>query len=116
LPAIVTSPSTKSVGSTGIGSGSQRSWFGGVGGTSAESPNSATSRCRPVNGSNGRCTAAGRIRYSHARRLWPRGAVNAVPDSCSAYSPYGARCGELRPCGSAPGSASVANSFPKPLR
>ncbi len=28
LPAIVTSPSTKSVGFDGIGSGSQRSWFG----------------------------------------------------------------------------------------
>ena len=31
LPAIVTRPSTKSVGAAGIGSGSQRSWFGGVG-------------------------------------------------------------------------------------
>ena len=28
LPAIVTRPSTKSVGASGIGSGSQRSWFG----------------------------------------------------------------------------------------
>ena len=31
LPAIVTRPSTKSVGCVGIGSGSQRNWFGGVG-------------------------------------------------------------------------------------
>ena len=28
-----------------------------------------------------------------------RGSVNAVPLSCSAYSPSGARCGELRPDG-----------------
>jgi hypothetical protein len=29
--------------------------------------------------------------------------------------PYGHRCGEFRPTGKAPGSASVANSLPKPL-
>ena len=32
LPAIVTSPSTKSVGSEGSGSGSHRIWFGGAAG------------------------------------------------------------------------------------
>ena len=48
------------------------------------------------------------------RRFAWRGAVNAVPEICSAYSPYGQRCGEFCPTGSAPGSASVANSFAKP--
>jgi hypothetical protein len=33
------------------------------------------------------CIAAGRIRYSQLRRFWWRGAVNAVPLICSAYSP-----------------------------
>src|SRR5277367_4360053 len=55
------------------------------------------------------------MRYSHERRFACRGAVNAVPEICSAYKPYGQCCGELRPCGSAPGNASVANSLPKPL-
>jgi hypothetical protein len=45
--------------------------------------------------------------------LW-RGAVKALPEISSAYSPSGARCGLLRPCGSAPGTASVANWLPKP--
>lgn len=60
--------------------------------------------------------ADGRIRYSQERRLWALGSVNAVPLSCSAYRPSGARCGELRPCGSAPGTASEACSLPKPER
>ena len=77
----------KSVGSAGIGSGSQRSWFGGVGGTSAKFATSFARSLAPLICVNGLCTAAGRIRYSHERRLWPRGAVNAVPDSCSAYRP-----------------------------
>jgi hypothetical protein len=34
---------------------------------------------------------------------------------CSAYKPSGACCGELRPRGKAPRTASVANSFPKPV-
>jgi hypothetical protein len=49
------------------------------------------------------------------RRFSARGAVKALPDSSSAYSPCGARCGLLRPTGSAPGTASVANWLPKPL-
>ena len=55
------------------------------------------------------------MRYSQERRLAARGAVKAVPENCSAYNPKGQRCGELRPCGSAPASASLANSLPKPL-
>jgi methylenetetrahydrofolate reductase (NADPH) len=55
------------------------------------------------------------MRYNHERRLAERGAVNAVPENCSAYRPYGQICGELRPAGNAPDSASVANSLPKPL-
>src|SRR5258708_19776846 len=58
---------------------------------------------------------AGRIRYSQERRFAWRGAVNAVPENCSAYSLYGHLCGEFCPRGKAPGSASVANSFPKPV-
>ena len=42
------------------------------------------------------------------------GAVKAVPVSCSAYSPCATCCGELRPTGKVPGTASVANSLPKP--
>ena len=55
------------------------------------------------------------MRYSQLRRLSVRGTVNGVPESCSAYSPRGGRCGELRPCGRAPGMASVANSLPNPV-
>jgi hypothetical protein len=65
-------------------------------------------------GRNGSCTAAGRIRYSQLRRFVWRGAVNAVPESCSAYRPCATRCGEFCPCGSAPAIASLANSLPKP--
>ncbi len=60
--------------------------------------------------------ADGRTRYSHERRLCARGSVNAVPLSCSAYRPSGARCGEFRPWGSAPGTASELCSLPKPDR
>src|SRR5580693_5425147 len=55
------------------------------------------------------------MRYSQERRLAARGAVKAVPENCSAYKPKGQRCGEFCPWGSAPASASVANSLPKPL-
>src|SRR3546814_7910723 len=99
---MVLSRAKNSVGASGGGSGSQRSWSGVTGSW----PNELLKRgCS--NGSNVPCIAAGRIRYSQLRRFWPRGAVNAVPDSCSAYSPCATLCGELRPCGSAPGTASV---------
>ena len=42
------------------------------------------------------------MRYVHVRRLAWRGAVNAVPEICSAYRPYATRCGEFWPTGSAP--------------
>ena len=54
---MVTMPSTKSVGASGIGSGLQRSWFGGVG----TSENALTIRPGAMR-SNGSCIAAGRIR------------------------------------------------------
>src|SRR5690242_954098 len=82
LPAIVTRPSMKSVGASGMGNGLQRIWFGD--GAMPSKP--AAMRPLPI-GSNGPCMAAGRMRYSHERRLWLRGAVNAVPDNCSAYRP-----------------------------
>ena len=87
LPAMLTMPSTKSVGASGSGSGSQRSWLGGVGTSSKPWPAWLSQRSAPAYGSNGSCTAAGRSRYSHERRFACRGAVKAVPDSCSAYSP-----------------------------
>src|SRR5690606_34493374 len=109
LPAIVNSPSTKSAGCAGIGSGSQRNWSGVTG----PSPKSLCRRgC--ANGANGPCMAAGRIRYSQLRRFSLRGAVNAVPLNCSAYRPCATRCGELRPTGNVPGSASLSNEFPNP--
>jgi hypothetical protein len=79
LPAIVTRPWTRSVGAAGIGSGFQRIWFGDAGTSS-----NALTIAPASSGSNGRCIADGRIRYSHERRLSARGAVNAVPLSCSA--------------------------------
>jgi hypothetical protein len=82
LPAIVTQPSMKSVGASGIGSGFQRSWFG-VTGACAKRLTMRPSSMR----SNGPCSAAGRMRYSQERRLWLRGAVKAVPEICSAYRP-----------------------------
>src|ERR1700744_1100903 len=54
------------------------------------------------------------MRYSQLRRFEWRGAVNAVPDNCSAYSPSALCCGEFCPCGNASRAASVANSLPKP--
>lgn len=65
----------------------------------------------------GLCPTDGRIRYSHVRLLLPRGTVNAVPDSCSAYRPQGHCCG-LFWSGRAPGQrgSSDSNSEPKPLR
>jgi len=54
------------------------------------------------------------MRYNQERRFEARGAVKAVPDSCSAYRPYGQRCGEFCPAGKAPGNASLENAFPNP--
>lgn len=40
-------------------------------------------------GMNFSCSTEGRTRYNQTRWLRARGTVNAVPDSCSAYRPYG---------------------------
>ena len=99
LPAMVNRPSTKSVGASGIGSGSQRNWFGVRRRVVEISCGNAdcSQRLRTVP-----CIAAGRMRYSQLRRFsrarrGERGArqllgVQAVRD----------RCGELRPSGSVP--------------
>src|SRR5690606_9065780 len=112
LPAIVNRPSTKSTEapSPGIGSGFQRNWSGVTG----PSPKSLWKALAPPYEAKCPCIAAGRIRYSQLRRFSLRGAVNAVPLSCSAYSPCATRCGEFRPTGNAPSSASVSNEFPNP--
>ena len=100
----------KSVSMAGIGSGFQRSRFGSGSISSNGVPRSVP---LPIRANLG-CAADGMIRYTQVRRLTARGWVNAVPLSCSVYRPSGARCGELRPAGSAPGTASLANSFPNP--
>ncbi len=111
LPAIVIRPSTKSVGSAGTGGGFQRSWLGEVG----TSSNGVLRSSFFSSGWYGLCTTDGRMRYAHVRRFCKRGAVNGVPLNCSVYKPSGAFCGEFCPFGSAPRSASLANSLPKPL-
>ena len=110
LPPIVKSPSTKSVSPSGIGRASQRSRFG----SGSISSNGVPRRVPLPMRENFGCAADGMIRYTQVRRLTARGWVNAVPLSCSANRPSGARCGELRPAGSAPATASLANSFPNP--
>ena len=47
-------------------------------------PVSALTILPAASGSNGVCIADGRIRYSQEWRFSARGAVNAVPDNCSA--------------------------------
>lgn len=126
LPAMVRRPSSQSTrgGSSaaaapaaaasragGSGSGSQRSWLGS---TVACAKSAASPAC--AMGTRRLCITDGRTRYSHARWLRWRGAVKALPDSCSAYRPYGQRWGAFWPTGSAPGSASLACSAPNPDR
>lgn len=86
----------------GLRQGFQRSRFG----SGAVSVKGAVRRVPLSVRAKAGWAADGRIRYSHERRLYALGSVNAEPLSCSAYSPSGARCGELRPIGSAPGTAS----------
>src|SRR3569833_472153 len=107
----VTIPSTKSVFSSGIGSGSQRYWFGDVG-TSTNGPLRIS---LAGISSYGRCVTDGRMRYVHVRRFAARGAVNGLPLHCSVYKPSACFCGAFCPCGKPPATASVANSFPKPV-
>src|SRR5688572_31544877 len=108
---MVANPSMKSAGREEIGRGSQRRRFGGVS-TSANGPERSSPS---FNRSYGPCIAEGRNRYNQVLRLSARGAVNAVPESTSVYRPVGGRCGELRPTGSAPLTASVSKVLPKPL-
>jgi hypothetical protein len=62
LLAIVTQPSMKSVGASGMGKGSQRSWFGGT----AASSKRLTMRPLSIFW-NGWSMAPGRMRYSQVR-------------------------------------------------
>ena len=112
LPPRVHRPARKSVPAGGSGSGFQRSRFG----SGASCVNGAV-RSAPFSArTNAGCAADGRMRYSHERRLDALGSVKALPLSCSAYSPRGARWGALRPCGKAPGTASELCSLPNPER
>ena len=89
-PPTVRSPCTKSVRSPapGIAHGSQRIWSGWTAASLLATVKSeiraALSPAVPSSASNGTCCTDGRVRYSHERWLWSRGAVNAVPLSCSA--------------------------------
>lgn len=65
-----------------------------------------------LSGWKGSCVTLGRMRYSQDRRFCARGAVKAVPLSCSAYRPYGQTRGLFCPCGSAFGRASDCASLP----
>ena len=58
------------------------------------------------------------MRYSHERVFSVRGAVNALPESCSAYSPWGHFCGEFCPTGRAFGkrASSELKCDPNPDR
>src|SRR5687768_8644791 len=110
LPPMVAIPSTKSVGFEGIGIGRHRIWLG-VGGASLNGP----VRINPVPiWRNGLWTVDGRIRYVQVARLTARGAVNDVPFNSSTYRPRGACWGAFCVRGSAPATASDANSWPKP--
>ncbi len=112
LPPRVHRPARKSVPGGGSGSGFQRSRLG----SGTDSVKGAV-RTAPLSVRvNAGWAADGRMRYSQERRLCARGSVNAVPLSCSAYSPSGARWGEFRPSGRAPGTASELCSLPKPDR
>ena len=100
--------STKSVASFGILNGDHLSWFG-FGGHFEKS----LVKLSCFRGLNGRWWTAGRIRYNqldyiiiiiqewglisewHLLLLVSLGHVKAVPDSCSAYNPYGHTWGEF---------------------
>src|SRR5512146_845172 len=98
----------KSVGLDGTGNGSQRMRLG----------------CAPASSNGpetsvgcdiflyGECIAEGRSRYIQVLWFSARGAVNAVPESTSGYSPFGVRWGEFCPTGSAPRTASLEKVFP----
>jgi hypothetical protein len=107
---MVFRPSMKSTGTSGIGSGSQRSGSGAM--TMPSRASVFSVGCGK--GMKAPTVTDGRRRYIQVRRLTARGAVNAVPLSSSAYRPCAGRCGLLRPTGRLPGTASLANSLPKP--
>ena len=56
------------------------------------------------------------MRYSHVRWFSERGAVNAVPDTCSVYRLNGTNRGLFRPTGSEPATTSLSNALPNPRR
>ena len=116
-PAIVTSPSTKSVGRSAGGSGSvrHRCGFGCATDRPAPALKSAMMGCLLAGvGVFDPCATEGTMRYSHERWFVVRGHVNADPENCSAYSPSAQTCGEFCVVGSAPASASVRWWLPKP--
>src|SRR5512135_298214 len=100
----------KSVAFDGIGSGFQRSRFGGVS-TSSNGPERKSPSLMRLNGA---CIAEGRRRYIQVEKFSARGAVKAVAERTSVYRACGGRCGEFCPSGSAPGSASLLNRLPNP--
>lgn len=74
------------------------------------------SRLRAIARQPGLSTWNSSLRWNAVRRDYLP--VNDVPDSCSAYRPYGHRWGLFWPIGRAPGqrSSSLENSLPNPVR
>ena len=74
----------KSVGASGIGNGSQRNWFGDV--AALVERRARERRLRILDERSVHAPQAGSGTATNAGSR-ARGAVNAVPDNCSAYSP-----------------------------
>ena len=109
--AMVRRPVRNVVSSSGNGGGSHLSWP--IGGSDSRL-GALRMKWRSTSVNLQAWRTDGLIRYSQVLRLRAFGTVKAVPESCSVYRPSGGRCGLFWPTGSAPGTASDANSFPKP--
>lgn len=92
-PAIRCKPEIKSVWSS-WSNGSHRSWFGIYSSFAGADGFSDSKGPSPVE-TKGGWAEEGRTRYSHDCWFSCRGAVNAVPDSFSAYKPRGGFWGEF---------------------
>jgi hypothetical protein len=109
LPAIVNSPSTKSVGASGNGTGFQRSWSGVTGPSPKVVVEAGLRECGERTVHRGRTDAVEPAAPVGVPRRGERGArqllgVQAVRDALRRVAAHGQRTG----------CASVANSLPKP--
>mmetsp|Transcript_68169 Transcript_68169/g.215652 ORF Transcript_68169/g.215652 Transcript_68169/m.215652 type:complete len:204 (-) Transcript_68169:236-847(-) len=95
-PHMVVMPRTKSVFSSGSGivGGRHLSWLGVAVARLKSATICSTGKLR---GWKGSCVTEGRIRYIQVCWLSLRGTVNAVPEICSQYNPYGHTLGLFWP-------------------